>query len=85
MLRCGSNFKETISEICKHCDKLDDESRRLIECSYINQQYDIGEVDKCNFLDIHSEDVNTLDNVVNRLGQIWVFRYANGQMKKIVP
>ena len=84
MLQCGTNYKGTGSEICRHCDKLD-EDHRLNECSYTSQIYDIGVVDKCNFLDIYSEDVSTLDNIVKRLEQIWEFRYANGLMKKIVP
>ena len=77
MLQCGTNFKGTMSEKCRHCEKLDDENHCLNDCSYTNQQYDIGDVDKCNFLDIHSENVDTLDKIINRLGHIWEFRYAN--------
>lgn len=84
MLQCGTNFKGTMPEICRHCDKQDDEDHRLNDCPFTNQQYDISDVEKCNFLDIHSENKNTLDNIVNRLGQIWEFRYANGRMKKVV-
>ena len=35
-------------------------------------------------VDIHSENVDTLDNIINRLGHIWEFRYANGRMKKVI-
>ena len=33
MLEWGSNFKETMSVTCRHCNTKDDENHRLNECN----------------------------------------------------
>ena len=78
------NFKGSLSEICRHCNLLDDEDHRLNVCTYISRQYCSDNVENYEFTDIYSNNLTTLDTIMNRLNQLWEFRYANGRMKKIV-
>ena len=61
---------------------LDDENYRLNYCTNIDRQLCSDDVEKSNFMDIHSENSDTLKTAINRLEQIWEFRYANGRMRK---
>ena len=81
MLEWGSNFKETMSVTCRHCDTKDDENHRLNECKnreHLNQaNYD----EKYDFSDIYSEDTRTVNNTIRKIEKVLEFRHANGRMK----
>ena len=58
MLECGTNFKGSLSEICRHCNLLDDEDHRLNVCTYISRQYCSDNVENCEFTDIYSNNLS---------------------------
>ena len=82
MLECGTNFHGTMSDICKHCNKKDDENHRLNECQYLSETNWANSNDKIEFSDVYSNDNIKLTSVIERLENIWEFRYANGRMRK---
>ena len=82
MLECGTNFKSTISESCKQCNKTDDENHRLNECSMLCNVNRANNPSKLNFLDVYSNDKTTLDTIMSNIETIWEFFHANGRMKK---
>ena len=82
MLECGTNYKGTMSETCKHCNKYDDENHRLNECTLLTPINRSDNIEKTNFNDIYSSDTVVLGNIIEHLECIWEFRYANGKMKR---
>ena len=83
MLECGSNFKGTMPDICKNCDKKDNENHRLNECSMLKETNWYSGNEKIGFCDIYSHDDKTLAPIIKRLENVWEFRHANGKMKKM--
>ena len=83
MLECGTNFKGTMSEMCKHCNVKDNENHRLNECIKLSQNNWANSSEKIDFSTIHSNDKDTVTRIIKRIESIWEFRYANGSMKKI--
>ena len=82
MLECGANLKGTIPETCQKCYVVDNMHHRINECINYTQMNLVNNHEKCNFIDVYSEDKSTLDKVIVNLERIWEFRYANGRMKK---
>ena len=83
MLECGSNYKGTMSELCRHCEKNDDENHRLNECKNLEAINCASNIETTNFLNVHSKDDVILTEIIERLECIWEFRFANGKMKRI--
>ena len=79
MLECGTNFKGTMADICRHCNMIDNENHRLNECNFLN---DATHRQRCNFSDVYSNDEAIL-KIIKHLYSVWEFRYANGRMKKV--
>ena len=80
MLECGSNFKGTISEICKKCGVLDDETHRLNYCE-IHRTINYYEKDvKVDFNEIYSTDIQTLRELLPKIERVWNTRNAYGSM-----
>ena len=84
MLECGSNYKGTMSELCRHCEKNDDENHRLNECKYLEAINRANNDEKTNFQNVHSNDDVVLTEIIERLDCIWEFCCANGKMKNLI-
>ena len=82
MLECGSNFKGTMSQMCRTCNTLDKESHRLNECSIFDNINFAKHALKKNFDNVHSDDNDVLDSIICDIEKIWELRYANGCMRK---
>ena len=82
MLECGTNYKGTMPDICRHCGTKDNENHRLNECTYLSANNWVNSNEKIDFNTIYSNDNATLACIIKRLESIWEFRYANGRMKK---
>ena len=79
MLQCGKNMKGTIPEICPNCVVPDNENHRLNACP---RWTDANHSDFVEFNDIYSEDNNKVNQVINKVENVWEVKYANGRMKK---
>ena len=84
MLECGVNFKGTMSQMCRSCGTLDNETHRLNDCSIYTEKNHAGDLIKSNFDHIYSDDNDLLFSIVNDINKIWEFRRANGCMKRNV-
>ena len=82
MLECGTNYKGSIPEICRHCKKRDDENHRLNECSVLNSTNWANSDQKIDYNDIYSDNDAKLTSLIGKLEKIWEFQYANGRMKR---
>ena len=82
-IECGGNYKGKISEICRHCDKYDDENHKLNECKYLSTINYANNDEKTNFQNVYSSDDNILSKIIDSLECIWEFRYANGKLKRL--
>ena len=82
MLECGVNLKGTMSQMCRSCGTLDNETHRLNDCSIYNETNHANDLVKSNFDHIYSDDNDLLLQIINDIGRFWEFRYANGRMKK---
>ena len=78
MLECGANYKGTMPETCRHCDAIDNESHRLNECTNWEHLNRAGHQEKCHFNDIYSEDIETVNNIIEEIEKVWEFRHTNG-------
>ena len=81
MLTCGRNFKATMNQICKECNKVDDENHRLNECLLWSDTNFRENVIKPKFNDIFSENDTTLNEIIEKIEHVWELKYANGRMK----
>ena len=84
MLECGKNFKGSIPEICRGCGEEDDESHRLNRCKIWKHLNFSETVDKIDFSDIYSTDINVLLPVIKKIQKVWELQFGNGSMKKHV-
>ena len=84
MLECGKNFKGSIPEICRGCGEEDDESHRLNRCKIWKHLNFSETVDKIDFGDIYSTDINVLLPVIKKIQKVWELQFGNGSMKKHV-
>ena len=84
MLECGVNFKGTMSQMCRLCGSIDNETHRLNDCSIFTEMNRANDPIKSDFEHIYSEDNDILNLIVNDIDKLWEFRYANGRMKKMV-
>ena len=83
MLECGANRKETMSEKCRNCDVVDNETHRLNECTNFNHMNLAHNSEKCTFSDIYSGNELALDKVITNIERVWEFRHANGKVRKL--
>ena len=67
-----------MSEMCSSCNVTDDGNHRLNECTRWIVDFNQPEI---NFDDIHSTEIEVIDNLIQHLNEVWEFRYANGRMK----
>ena len=81
MLQCGRNFKGTMNESCSECNVTDDEEHRLNACSKWNDTNNSNTTDPPHFIDVYSEDEETLKVILKNIEKVWEMRYANGKMK----
>ena len=81
MLECGRNFKGTIKEVCRECSNIDDEHHRLNECVQWRDTNYADKSNKANFNDIFNDDTNVLDEIIEKIENVWEIKYANGRMK----
>ena len=80
MLECGKNMKGTISEICKDCQILDDESHRLNNCKkWVVRDDNRGDL---NFQNVYDSDVGVVNNIIDEIEKVWETKFANGRMKR---
>ena len=79
MLECGKNMKGTMNEHCTVCNEIDDEQHRLVACK---KWSDLRTNDKARFQDIYSDNIETLDCLLNDIDNLWDTRFTNGRMKK---
>ena len=80
MLECGKNMKGTISEICKDCQILDDESHRLNNCKkWAVRDSNRGNL---NFQDVYDDNIDVVNNIVDEIEKVWETKFANGRMKR---
>ena len=84
MLECGKNFKGTIPEICRACGERDDESHRLNSCHTWRHLNYSETVEKINFGDVFSNDIDVLLPVIRSIQRVWELHFGNGSMKKLV-
>ena len=83
MLECGANFKGTIPEMCRHCDKKDNENHRLNECTHPNLTNWANSDEQIEFCSIYSNDNDTVTRLIERTECIWEIRYGNGSIKRV--
>ena len=82
MLECGKNFKGSIPEVCRVCGEEDDESHRLNRCSTWKHLNFSETVDKVDFGNVYSNDLNTLLPVIRDIQRVWELHVGNGSMKR---
>ena len=82
MLECGKNFKGSIPEICRGCGEEDDESHRLNRCGTWKHLNLSETVDKVDFGEIYSNDINILLPVIKSIQRVWELHVGNGSMKR---
>ena len=68
--------------MCRSCGTLDNETHRLNDCSIYNETNHAIDLVNSNFDHIYSDDNDLLLQIINDIGRVWEFRYANGRMKK---
>ena len=67
MLECGTNFKGTMSDICRHCNTINNENHRLNECNFLN---DATQRQRCNFSDVYSNDEAILTKIMKQIESV---------------
>ena len=80
MLECGTNFKNSSSTVCPVCKTSDNENHRLNHCVRFKTTNYFDHVEKVNFDDIYSTDVNVLKNIIAKIDKVWNTRNAHGSM-----
>ena len=83
MLTCGRNYKGTMNQICQDCNMMDDENHRLNECAVWEDVNFIKNSIKPNFDDIFSENDDILNEIIEKIENVWELKYANGRMKRM--
>ena len=80
MLECGANFKSSRSVTCPACKKRDDEDHRLNHCIRYKTTNHYNHIEKVNFNDVYSTDIDVLKKVISQIESIWNTRNAHGSM-----
>ena len=80
MLECGVNFKSSRSITCLSCKKTDDEDHRLNHCVRYRAFNYHDHVEKVNFADVYSDDINVLKKMIEKIEKVWNTRNAHGTM-----
>ena len=78
MLECGKNFRGTLPDICTVCSQTDDENHRLNHCKRLEMVNLLNSQEKMNFEDIHSNDFETVKDVINKVAKVWNVKTGNG-------
>ena len=78
MLECGKNFCGTLPDICTVCCQTDDENHRLNHCKRLEMVNLLNSQEKMNFEDIHSNDFETVKDVINKVAKVWNVKTGNG-------
>ena len=80
LLECGKNFKGTLREICIQCDTIDDEDHRLNHCPKWRENNLYDSVEKVNFADIYSNDLQIIRDINVHVEKVWNTHNSNGSM-----
>ena len=80
MLMCGTNFKGTHSSTCTSCNQIDNEHHRMNECPKWSSPSANNEM--IDFDLIHSDSIDSIRSVMNRIADIWNTKCAHGTMRK---
>ena len=80
MLECGANFKNSRSVICTVCKTSDNEDHRLNHCVRFKSTNYCDQMEKVNFDDVYSTDINVLKSVIAKIDKVWNTRNAHGSM-----
>ena len=84
MLACGNNFRGTMEAKCNICDATDNEEHRL---NYCYKYRDINEyymVEKTDFQQIYSNDINTLRTIIRKIDKVWDTKMAHGNIRPVL-
>ena len=65
MLECGVNFKGTMSQMCRSCGTIDNETHRLNDCSVFTEMKSANDLIKRDFDHIYSDDNDILNSIIN--------------------
>ena len=81
MLECGRNFKGSLNELCNQCHQIDDKNHRLNYCIKYrgNNLYD--SIEKENFKEIYSHNMDILRKILPKIGKVWNTQTAHGTMR----
>ena len=82
MLECGNNFKGSQSQICRSCNMLDDEPRRLNYCTRFKESNYYDDDVKIDFQLAFSTDIHSLRDFAPKLMKLWNLHNANGTMNE---
>ena len=80
MLECGKNFGGTIGGTCSVCNLYDDEDHRLNHCKKFKDMNYHDQVDKIVFINIYSEDINSLRDTIEIIQKVWNTKNTGGKM-----
>ena len=82
MLECGTNYKGTMSEMCKYCKAVDNENHRLNYCKHYRNINLYDKTQKVSFNDIYQSDINTVRHIIPYIEKVWNTHNANGSMNQ---
>ena len=82
MLECGTNYKGTMRETCQTCNLTDDENHRLNFCTKYTATNRSSQIDKVDFNDVYSTDIQVLKKVIQEIEKVWNTKSAHGTMFK---
>ena len=80
MLETGTNFKGTMSVVCRECKVNDDENHRLNYCKKYQSINLYNETQKVDFNHIYSNDIEVVRSINEPIEKVWNTRNANGTM-----
>ena len=78
MLECGKNYKGSKSEVCDHCNILDDGCHRLNYCKKYEETNNFSKTEKVDFSLIYSTDMAILKPIITEIARVW---NAQGTMR----
>ena len=80
MLQCGKNFGGTIGGMCGECSTYDDENHRMNHRKKWKHINHFDHVEKIDFNQVYSQNVETLRDIVKELQKVWNTRNTPGMM-----
>ena len=68
--------------VISECNVYDDEDHRLNHCKRFKDMNYYDHVDKIVFDDVHSENIDTLNEIIEKLQKVWNTKNAAGTMNR---